>query len=219
MRDFAQAAFRGAKSVLARRAMRIGQLVSPVEREFRRIWPIIDSMEGLLVSPIQERWLYEVARSLSEGAVIVEIGSYKGRSTACLAYGCRRSRKRVYSIDTFNGNETDFKGPGRGNFFDDWQRNISVNDLGKYVTPVIGDSRIIGKEWALGIDMLFIDGSHFYEDVIADFDNFSPHVVKGGIIAMHDVGSHSGPTRVWEERRYLLQDWAKCSTIAFGTKP
>jgi hypothetical protein len=197
--------------------LRVYQHISPTGRQFAKVWPDIDSIEGLLV-PSQERWLSNRARSLPDGAIVVEIGCYKGRSTACLAYGCQDTNKRIYAIDTFTGNESDFRGPGRDDFFGEWQRNI-VKRFGTYVTPVIGDSKVIGKEWTIPINFLFIDGSHVYEDALADFDNFYPHVVRGGQIAIHDVGSHSGPTKVWEERRHLLQKTGRCSTLAFGTKP
>ena len=56
--------------------------LDPVEREFRQIYPTIKSIEGHLVSPMQEHWMFRMAKSLSDGCVILEIGSFKGRS-AC----------------------------------------------------------------------------------------------------------------------------------------
>jgi predicted O-methyltransferase YrrM len=37
------------------------------------------------------------------------------------------------------------------------------------------------------IDVLFIDGDHSYEGVKADFENYSPLVRPGGLIAFHDI--------------------------------
>lgn len=43
------------------------------------------------------------------------------------------------------------------------------------------------------IDFLFIDGDHTYEGVRRDFENYSPLVRKGGMIALHDIASdHAG---------------------------
>ena len=54
----------------------------------------------------------------------------------------------------------------------------------------------MAKTWNKPIHLLFIDGSHIYEDVLADFDNFYPHVVPGGVIAMYNVsGGHYGVTK------------------------
>lgn len=169
-------------------------------------------------SPLQERWLLRTAWSLADDATIVEIGSFKGRSTCCMAYACRSTRKRVYCVDTFLGTGADSTGTGGVSFFEEWRANVARNGLLEYVTPIVGDSRLIGPGWGRQIDMLFIDGSHAYEDARADFDNFFPHVRRGGIVALHDVIVRNGPSRVWEERKHLLARRGMCSTLAFGRK-
>ncbi len=195
----------------------IAQRIVPEESEFARIWPLIDSIEGLLVSPAQERWLYKTASSLPSESVIVEIGSFKGRSTCCLAYGCRGTNKHVFAIDTFDGNSVDF--PHRG-FFQEFWRNIETRGLAAYVTPVLGRSADVVKTWKRPIRLLFIDGSHQYEDVLADFENFFPHVEPGGVVAFHDVvDTWPGPLKVWREvASNVLCETGTCSTIAFGKK-
>ncbi|HUI06237.1 MAG TPA: class I SAM-dependent methyltransferase [Verrucomicrobiae bacterium] len=198
--------------------------LTPAAREFRRIWPLIDGVEGLLVSPGQERWLFTTARWLPDGATIVEIGSFKGRSTCCLAYGCRGSKKHVFAIDTFAGNDSDFKEGvtfrGTG-YFDVFWSNLETRGLSSYVTPWRGQSRDAAKEWMTPIDLLFIDGSHQYEDVLADFEDFFPHVKPGGIIAFHDVlPNWPGPSRVWNESaRPRLRRLGCCASLAYGRKP
>src|SRR5213593_4725968 len=83
--------------------------LSPTQREFRRIWPQIDSVDGFLV-PGQEYWLFRIARALHNSSNIVEVGSFKGRSTCCLAFGCRGTGKRVFAVDTFEDFELGFPG-------------------------------------------------------------------------------------------------------------
>jgi CheY-like chemotaxis protein len=195
----------------------------PLERDFNQVWPLIDSVEGFFVSPIQERWLLRAARLLPEGATIVEIGSFKGRSTCCLAYGCRNTSKHVFAIDTFLGDEADSR---QGVYLDDFQRNIETCGLSAYVTPIPGRSTEVAKTWDKPIHFLFIDGSHEYQDVLADFENFFPYVVPGGIIAFHDVHPWvDGPVgfpdvlRIWQDiASLLLFERGMCSTIAFGRK-
>src|ERR1700759_5182772 len=74
---------------------------TPAERGFRRKWPELDSIEGWLL-PSEGKWLFNAARSTPRGATIVEIGSYKGRSTSCLALGCLDSRARIFAIHSFD---------------------------------------------------------------------------------------------------------------------
>ena len=91
----------------------------------------------------------------------------------------------------------------------------------EYVTPLKGTSVHFAEGWKIPVHMLFIDASHQFEDVLADFNAFFPHVVQGGIVALHDVvETWPGPLRAWEEIvKSQLKDTGMCSTIACGTKP
>lgn len=196
---------------------RILRELPSAEREFLRVWPLIDSVEGLLL-PGQENWLFKTARSLPNGANLVEIGSFKGRSTSCLAFGCRGAKKRVFAVDSFNGNQWDFHERG---FFREFSENMKRCGLGEYVEPVVGTSSEVAKSWTRPINFLFIDGSHRYEDVLADFAGFFPHVVTGGIVAFHDVcESWPGVLKAWHETiLHQLKEVGYCSTIGYGRKP
>jgi hypothetical protein len=134
-----------------------------------------------------------------------------------LAYGCLDSKKRVFAVDTFNGNRVDF--PAR-NFFDEFSRNLEERGLARYVKVLAGLSVELAKSWDGPIHLLFIDGSHQYDEVLADFHGFFPHVVPDGIIALHDVtDTWPGPQKVWDEVvRPRLHHVGYCSTLAFGRK-
>jgi Methyltransferase domain len=191
-----------------------------IEREWREAWSQGDRVAGWLAEG-QERWLFETAYSLPSPANIVEIGSFKGRSTCFLAFGCRGTKKRVFAIDTFNGNECDF---GYRDFFGEFSENIERSGLSKYVRPIVGTSREVSKRWNEPIHLLFIDGSHRYDDVMEDFRGFFPHVVPGGTVALHDVNGAGGDWpdvfRVWDETvRHELVDTGFCNNLAFGRKP
>lgn len=165
-------------------------------------WSYIKNIEGLLGGGMVERWLFEMARSLPDRAVILEIGAYLGRSTSCLAFGCVGTEKRVYSIDTFHGNKIDFISE---DFFEAWQHNIAAGGLSAYVYPLKGWSHSFYETWHQPIHLLFLDGSHQLEVIVADFDAFFPHVVPGGCVALHDVampdgkGAHPGRDKAWHE--------------------
>lgn len=198
-------------------AQKAARQFSPSHRLFARGWPSIDRIEGFLV-PGQEWWLFKTAYRLPDDAVIVEIGSFRGRSTACLALGCVGMDKRVHAIDTFNGNETDF---AQRDFFPDFDQNLRTAGLRDRVVPHVGRSSDVAASWTLPIDFLFIDGSHDYDDVASDFEGFYPHVKAGGLVAFHDVvETWPGPLEFWQRvatRR--LDHKGACSTIAFGRKP
>ncbi len=214
MQDRLRAIMWNIQSASSRMLRQIVSRLDPVEREFRQLWPLINSIEGQLVSPVQELWLFKTAKSLNNDATIVEIGSLKGRSTCSMAYGCRGTNKHVFAIDTFEVYLNDFK------------CNLEKCGLSAYVTPIPDWSTEVAKIWNKPIHFLFIDGAQEYEDVLADFENFFPHVVPGGIIALHDVHTwldgpvgYPGVLRVWQEVASLvLDETGVCSTIAFGKK-
>ena len=112
--------------------------------------------------------LYNCASFLPENAVIVEIGTYKGGSAAIMAAAIKGI---VYTIDITNEDKT--------------QDNIVF---------IKGNSEDIASTWDKSINMLFIDGSHFYADVRRDIINWLPKVKDGGIICFHDYGSHTDVT-------------------------
>ena len=68
--------------------------------------------------------------------------------------------------------------------------------------------------------MVFIDGSHVYEDVVADFNGFFPHLLPGGILAVHDVGDgHPGVWKAWREHMsHCLCETGMVGNLAFGRK-
>jgi cephalosporin hydroxylase len=49
------------------------------------------------------------------------------------------------------------------------------------------------------IDVLFIDGDHSYEGMVADFYDYSPLVRAGGIIAVHDIFYLDPVAKAWED--------------------
>lgn len=50
-------------------------------------------------------------------------------------------------------------------------------------------------------DFLFIDADHSYDSVRADWDNYSPMVREGGLVALHDIIERPGygVSRLWQE--------------------
>ena len=89
-----------------------------------------------------------------------------------MASACIGTNRHIYSIDTWDGNDSDFS---ERQFFEIWQQNVENNNLSQYVTPLRGYSHEVLNRWTelangKAIDFIFIDGSHQYEDVLKDFE-------------------------------------------------
>jgi len=50
----------------------------------------------------------------------------------------------------------------------------------------------VSKDWNKSIDFLFIDGDHSYEGCYQDWIEWSPYIVKGGVVAFHDARVFEG---------------------------
>ncbi len=190
-------------------------------RAYATVKAAVERVEGFMV-PGQEQYLFEKAASLPDDAVILEVGSYKGRSTVAMGYACIGTRRKIYCVDTWDGNDKDF--PER-KFFDVWRQNVAANGLEDYVVPLRGMSHGVLERWAdLGgrrpIDFAFIDGSHEYGDVLKDFQLVWPLVKDGGWIAFHDVHyTWPGPKRVWHDvGKRSLANHEYATTLACGQK-
>jgi predicted O-methyltransferase YrrM len=195
------------------------KLIDVEYRKFQKVYNSIDQVEGFLKSPHQEFWFFKSASRSPKNAVIVEIGSFKGRSTVSFGFGCVGTSRHIYAIDLFEGDNNMY---GAGDFLKIFNDNVSSCGLSNYVTPMKMHSLEAAKKWNRPIDILFIDGSHEYEDVKADFFAFYPFVRPGGIIALHDIhGMWTGVIKFWGEikEQELLLNTGKVSSMGYGVKP
>jgi predicted O-methyltransferase YrrM len=137
----------------------------------------------------------------AEGA-IVEIGSFKGKSTVMLATMARRYRLgRVVAIDPHEG--LAYLGPDmpqQSSTFDEFLSTIKSAGLDGDVEVRRAYSRDVAKDWRRPIRLLWIDGDHSYKGCKEDFDLFSPHLAEGAVVAFHDtLNIFEGPIRVFVE--------------------
>lgn len=136
------------------------------------------------LSPGEGKLLFELAQLNPHLGVVVELGSYHGRSTICLAQGSKKVKGgRVFTVDTFVGDRTIGQRP---DFYKQFKQNIKRYQLEEEIVAIRGDTVEVAKDWKKPIRFLFHDASHFYEDVINDFEAWERYLVPGGIIAFHD---------------------------------
>jgi predicted O-methyltransferase YrrM len=123
--------------------------------------------------------LYPALIKIPEDGLYVEVGVRNGRS---LMFARKHSKGTVVGID--KGHEIlldKFKN------VQDWEFIHKESDEAV-------------KDWDRKIDVLFIDADHTYEGCLADWNNFSPFVKKGGIVYFHDCDDTSpGVEQVFDE--------------------
>lgn len=152
----------------------------------------LSKLEGWF-SPLQCAELFlQIVSSVQTNSKIVEIGSWKGRSSVFASHAAYLSHSKLYCVDTFKGN----RGEGeqhatviealKSNIFEQFQKNIQTFGCPNVVV-CRGESSVIARNWDLGqIDFLFIDGSHDYESVIQDLSSWVPLLRPGGVVCGDD---------------------------------
>ena len=143
--------------------------------------------------------LYNHALSSSKKGPILEIGSYCGKSTIYLATAAKEYNCSVYSVDHHTGSEENQVGweyhdielfdeeTGKINSFPEFMRNLRKANLLDTVIPIVSDSSLVSRDWKIPLSMIFIDGGHTMEAAFNDFNNWKDKIIKGGILAIHDV--------------------------------
>ena len=78
----------------------------------------------------------------------------------------------------------------RGRFGISYQYLIAIREVNKSTNGTVEFIQKLSYEavqgWQEPIDVLFIDADHSYQAVRKDWDDWSPYVKVGGIIALHD---------------------------------
>jgi SAM-dependent methyltransferase len=127
----------------------------------------------------------EIINNIPENEMIIEIGSYYGRSTAYLLELAKKSQKNIsiVSIDTFMGS----KEHTETNFYNDFKKNIDNLDEKYPLTVLKGESSRLADFFPdNSVYAIMIDASHEYEDVKTDIIKWIPKVKKGGTLCGDD---------------------------------
>lgn len=143
--------------------------------------------------------LYEAAMRAPTGASFLEVGSYCGKSSVYLGSAAQQRGVLLFAVDHHRGSlenqpgwqwhEPDLVDPAAGQLdtLPHFRRTIHQAGLEPHVVAVVGDSPTLAAVWGTVLALLFIDGGHGPAPAQADFDGWTPHLMPGGILAIHDV--------------------------------
>jgi predicted O-methyltransferase YrrM len=159
--------------------------------------------------------LAQVSQSLPNNAIVVEIGAFLGCSTVLLAGGRKtRGSGEVHAVDPFDASGDAFSQPiyasiretAEPSLRDRFEQNLTRAGVERWVSVhQMRDQDLVGC-WSRPIDLLFLDGNHEYEAVLATYWAWSRFLKPGGILAVHNSrpgyrrATHDGSARLVEER-------------------
>jgi hypothetical protein len=200
----------------------VGRRVRRVARGQATSLPLVDWQEVIDVRPIgivepdknsgdvslgELAVLASAAAASRAGDEIVEIGTFDGRTTLNLAVNAP-PQARVFTLDLspdeaprFDlapGERAYVEKPRSGRRFLDAAPEWA--DAAGRITQLMGDSATYDWSAHFGrVGLVFVDGSHAYDYVIADSNTAFGLVAPKGMVIWHDYGVWEGVTRALEE--------------------
>lgn len=164
--------------------------------------------------------LYRLARRKGIRHV-VEIGSYLGASALALAEGLAAAGADdalLHCIDTWeNFGMSEGVRDTHAEFLANTSAHASRLRLWRGWSTEVAPQLLASLP---AIDLLFVDGDHSYEGVLADWNTFGPALAPGAVLAFHDTAWAEGVQRVVEEHvkpRVVAQ--GGCPNLWWGRLP
>jgi len=167
--------------------------------------------DAMAISPVPGAFPYEIQgwlredegkalANLARSKRVLEIGSYCGLSTVCMA----RTAEHVTAVDYFDGRST----PSPQDTLPTFRRNLERYGVADKVSICHPHEPYTLPEY----DFVFIDAAHDYESVRDDIERARNVLADGGLIAFHDYHepAHQGVTNAVDE---LLSDGGKLISI------
>jgi predicted O-methyltransferase YrrM len=157
----------------------------------------VDDVEGWM-SPDQARRLFDAAARVRAPGVIVEIGSFRGRSTIVLASAAAPGVE-VVAIDPHAGND---RGPQEIDGYADaaaddhtvFLANLDRAGVAHRVRHVREFSDAAHDSVTGTFGVVYVDGAHRYAPARADIRDWGARVEPGGTLLIHDSFSSMGVT-------------------------
>jgi predicted O-methyltransferase YrrM len=159
--------------------------------------------------------LHAAGRDAAPVGPLLEIGSYCGKSAVYLGAAARAGDTVLFSVDHHRGSEENQAGwehhdpevvdrsTGRMDTLPFFRRTIERAGLEDAVVAVVGDSPTIAAHWRTSLGLVFVDGGHALDVVLADYEAWARHVAPDGVLVFHDVfedprDGGQAPFEVWK---------------------
>ena len=129
-----------------------------MKMEINEIKKLVDKVEGWLTDE-EGKLLYNLAKECTGAGVIVEIGSWKGKSTIWLGKGSKRGNKvKIYAIDPHTGSSEHKEMYGNVWTFEEFIKNIKNAKVDDIIIPIVETSEEASRNFDEPVELIFVDG-------------------------------------------------------------
>jgi len=145
------------------------------------------SQIGGWLTKSEGEFLYDIARGMAHNLSLIEIGSWKGRSTICLGKGSIDGNNApIYAIDPHTGSSEHRKAFGIVDTFEQFKTNIKNAGIESHIRVMKMTSKGASSGVSRNVGFVFVDGAHEYEFVALDYHLWFPKLGIGRLMAFHD---------------------------------
>ncbi len=179
-----------------------------VDPRFDEVWTTTSNVHGWF-NEVNAAALFTVLAELRP-IRIVEIGSYMGKSTVFFARSMQvlGTGGRVTAIDPHSGDRQHREGFGMSEVptFDMFRTHIRLAGVEEWIDPMVTTSSEAAKGWTEPFQLLFVDGWHGYDAVLADGHEWVPNLTHDGVVVFDDALQY-------EEVRRAIAELQRDATI------
>lgn len=170
-------------------------------RNDKKMKEILKQVKGIYGLMTTEE-LAVLCRMVRSAYSIAELGCFKGRSLA--AMGLSNPEASLYGIDWFG----DMSHRGyQGSTLEETKANLASK--GVSAEFFIGTTDEVAPNFDRPIDLLHVDAGHSYEECTNDLNHYTPKIVPGGAVCIHDYGSARKEALERPEVKEAVDDWQK----------
>lgn len=157
-----------------------------------------------LISPEVGELLHNYAATIPASNAIVELGSYRGKSTAYLARGALIGNKApVFAVDAWSEEVSSWRNRVLERLpsatYREFVAQLDKAGVRDHVSAIQSLTALAADIWEYHyaedhrVGLLYIDGDHHFDAVLADFRAWRPHLADDALVVFDDYDQPSNP--------------------------
>lgn len=163
----------------------------------------LEALEGLISAEVGEL-LHNQAAVVPASNAIVELGSYKGKSTAYLARGAIIGHGApVFAVDAWSEEVSAWRNRVLGRLpsatYREFLAQLDKAGVRDHVSAIQSLTALAADIWEHHyaeehlVGLLYIDGDHHFDAVLADYRAWRPHLADDALVVFDDYDQVNNP--------------------------
>lgn len=163
----------------------------------------LETLDGLISAEVGEL-LHNHAAVVPASKAVVELGSYKGKSTAYLARGAKIGHGApVFAVDAWSEEVSAWRNRVLGRLpsatYPEFLNQIKRAGVEDQVSVIQSLTALAADIWEYhyaadhAVGLLYIDGDHHFDAVLADYRAWRPHLADDALIVFDDYDTENNP--------------------------